>query len=185
VLKGFKDFLMRGNVVDLAVAVIIGTAFTAIVTAIAENLIKPLIAAIGGANVTGLAWTIVAGNKESTIDFAAIITAALNFLIVAAVVYFFIVMPMKKLQERRKRGEEAGPSEPTDVELLKEIRDLLRQQQGPQQGTQQGPQQGPQWPQQGMPPQDPPPQGPGPRGPGPLPPHGPLPPQGPPQRRQY
>lgn len=127
-LKGFKDFLMRGNVVDLAVAVIIGTAFTAIVTAIADKFIKPLIAAIGGANVTGLSWTIVDGNKASTIDFAAIITAAINFLIIAAVVYFLIVMPMKKIQERRKRGEEAGPAEPTDVELLTEIRDLLRQQ---------------------------------------------------------
>jgi large conductance mechanosensitive channel len=132
VFKGFKDFLMRGNVVDLAVAVIIGTAFTAIVTAIADSFIKPLIASIGGTNVTGLSWTIVSGNKDSTIDFAAIITAAINFLIVAAVVYFLIVMPMKKIQERRKRGEEAGPSEPSDVEVLIEIRDLLRQQQGNQ-----------------------------------------------------
>ena len=159
--KGFKDFLMRGNVVDLAVAVIIGTAFTSIVTALANNLIKPLIAAIGGANVSGLSWTIVAGNKDSKVDFAAIITAAINFLIVATVVYFFIVLPIKHIQERRKRGEEAGPAEPTDVELLIEIRDLLRQQQGPQRP-----------PQQGMPPQ------------GPLPPQG-MPPQGPPQRRPY
>ncbi len=168
-IKGFKDFLMRGNVVDLAVAVIIGTAFTAIVTAIANNLIKPLIAAIGGANVTGLAWTIIAGNKESKVDFAAIITAVINFLIVAAVVYFVIVMPLKKIQERRKRGEEPGPAEPTDVELLIEIRDLLRQQQGPQRGM--PPQGG-----QGMPPQG------GPGGPG-LPPHGG--PQQPPPRRPY
>ena len=147
--KGFKDFLMRGNVVDLAVAVIIGTAFTAIVTAIADSFIKPLIAAIGGANVTGLAWTIVGGNKESTVDFAAIITAMINFLIVAAVVYFMIVLPMKKIQDRRKRGEEPGPSEPTDVELLTEIRDLLRQQQTFQQQ--------PPRPQQPPPPQQQPP----------------------------
>jgi large conductance mechanosensitive channel len=136
VFKGFKDFLMRGNVVDLAVAVIIGTAFTAIVTAIANNFIKPLIAAIGGANVTGLSWTLVDGNRESTIDFAAIITAVINFLIVAAVVYFVIVLPMKKIQDRRKRGEEAGPSEPTNVEVLMEIRDLLSQQQSQQPGQQ-------------------------------------------------
>jgi large conductance mechanosensitive channel len=160
VLKGFKDFLMRGNVVDLAVAVIIGTAFTAIVTAIATNLIKPLIAAIGGANVTGLSWQIVANNPDSNMDFAAIITAILNFLIVAGVVYFLIVLPMKKVQERRKRGEEAGPSEPTDVELLIEIRDLLRQQ--GQQG-QQVPQMQPT--QQMQRPQGPPPQGPPPRRP--------------------
>lgn len=145
--KGFKDFLMRGNVVDLAVAVIIGTAFTAIVTAIADSFIKPLIAAIGGANVTGLSWTIVGGNRESTVDFAAIITAIINFTIVAAVVYFLIVLPMKKIQERRQRGEEPGPSDPTDVELLIEIRDLLRQQQNNQQQTYQ---------QQPPPPQQPP-----------------------------
>jgi len=151
-LKGFKDFLMRGNVVDLAVAVIIGTAFTAIVTAIATNLIKPLIAAIGGANVTGLSWVIVAGNPDSTMDFAAIITAVINFLIVAAVVYFLIVMPMKKIQDRRKRGEEAGPAEPTDVELLIEIRDLLRQQ---AQAGQMQPTQQMQRPQQPPPPQQP------------------------------
>jgi large conductance mechanosensitive channel len=131
VLKGFKDFLMRGNVIDLAVAVVIGTAFTAIVTSITEHLIQPLVAAIGGTNVTGLAWTIVAGNDKSTIDFAAIITAILNFMIIAAVVYFMLVFPLKKLQERRKRGEEPGPAEPTDIELLTEIRDLLRQQQQP------------------------------------------------------
>jgi large conductance mechanosensitive channel len=138
VLKGFKEFLMRGNVVDLAVAVIIGTAFTAIVTSIADSFIRPLIAAVGGGNVTGLAWTIVPDNPKSTIDFAAILTAIINFLIVAAVVYFLIVLPMKKLQERRQRGEEPPPAEPTDVELLTEIRDLLRQQQGPQPTQQQG-----------------------------------------------
>ncbi|MBB4911151.1 large conductance mechanosensitive channel [Actinophytocola algeriensis] len=181
-LKGFKDFLMRGNVMDLAVAVIIGTAFTAIVTAIANNFIKPLIAAIGGANVSGLSWNIVTGNPESTVDFAAIITAVINFLIVAAVVYFLIVMPMKKIQDRRRRGEEAGPSEPTDVELLTEIRDLLsQQQQRVPMGVQQPPMppQGPQHPfppQGGMPPQGPPPQGPPPQGP---PPQGPPPPQRP------
>ena len=135
-LKGFKEFLMRGNVVELAVAVIIGTAFTAIVTAIADNFIRPLIAAFGGGKVTGLSWQI--NNKESTIDFAAILTAILNFLIVAAVVYFLIVLPLKKLEERRKRGEEPPPEKPSDVDLLTEIRDLLRQQQGPQPTQQQG-----------------------------------------------
>jgi large conductance mechanosensitive channel len=163
VLKGFKEFLMRGNVVELAVAVIIGTAFTAIVTAIADSFIRPLIAAIGGGNVTGLAWTIVPDNPKSTIDFAAILTAVINFLIVAAVVYFLIVMPLKKLEERRKRGEEPPPEKPTDVDLLTEIRDLLlRQQQGPQPTQQQGyppqnrQQQQPQRPQQPPPPQQPP-----------------------------
>ena len=127
-LKGFKDFLMRGNVIDLAVAVIIGTAFTAIVTAIADYFINPLIAAIGGANVNGLGFRLVGSNPKTLIDIGAIITAAINFLIIAAIVYFVIVMPMKKIQERRRRGEEPGPAVPTDVELLAEIRDLLRDQ---------------------------------------------------------
>ena len=157
-IKGFKDFLMRGNVVDLAVAVIIGTAFTAIVTAIANSFIKPMIAAFGGAEVTGLSWTIVAGNPASRMDFAAILTAIINFLIIAAVVYFAIVLPMKKIQDRRKRGEEPGPAEPTEVELLTEIRDLLRDQQvqvGQQQAYQQQNYQQNQPPRGQQPPQQP------------------------------
>jgi large conductance mechanosensitive channel len=132
VIKGFKDFLMRGNVIDLAVAVVIGAAFTSIVTAFTTNLINPIIALFGGGNVHGLAVQL-GGTDKTVIDFGAIITAGINFLIVAAIVYFIFVMPMNKLKERRKRGQEAGPSEPTDVELLKEIRDLLaaqRQSQG-------------------------------------------------------
>ena len=126
-IKGFKDFLMRGNVIDLAVAVVIGAAFTAIVTAFTTNLINPIIALFGGNNVNGLAVQL--GKSDKTIiDFGAIITAVINFLIVAAIVYFIFVLPMTKLKERRKRGQEPGPAEPTDVELLKEIRDLLASQ---------------------------------------------------------
>jgi large conductance mechanosensitive channel len=134
VLKGFKDFLMRGNVVDLAVAVVIGTAFTAIVTAFTNGLIKPLINAIGGTEAAkGLGFNVLASNDSTFLDFGGVINAAINFVLVAAVVYFIIVLPMKRIQNRRKRGQESGPSEPTDVELLTEIRDLLRQQRG--QGT--------------------------------------------------
>ena len=127
-LKGFKDFIMRGNVIELAVAVVIGTAFTAVVTSVVNGVLNPIIASIGGSNVTGLSWTIVEGNTKSTLDFAAVLTAIINFILIAAVVYFVLVMPMKKIQERRKRGEEAGPSEPTQVEVLMEIRELLRDQ---------------------------------------------------------
>ncbi|WP_432847867.1 large-conductance mechanosensitive channel protein MscL [Amycolatopsis sp. CA-161197] len=128
-LKGFKDFLMRGNVVDLAVAVVIGAAFTAIVTAFTTGLIKPLINAIGGSNAAqGLGFYIFESNKGTFLDFGSVINAAINFVIVAAIVYFLFVLPVKHLQERRKRGQEPGPAEPTDVELLKEIRDLLREQ---------------------------------------------------------
>jgi large conductance mechanosensitive channel len=129
-LKGFKDFLMRGNVVDLAVAVVIGAAFTTIVTAFTNGLIKPLISAIGGSDAAkGLGFNVLSANDATFLDFGSVINAAINFVIVAAIVYFVIVLPMKHVQERRKRGEEAGPAEPTDVELLTEIRDLLRAQQ--------------------------------------------------------
>jgi large conductance mechanosensitive channel len=130
VLKGFKDFIMRGNVLDLAVAVVIGTAFTAVVTSVVTYLINPLVAVFGGHNINGLAITLVKGNPKTTMQFDTVITAVINFFVVAAVVYFAIVLPVKKIQERRRRGEEAGPSEPTDVELLIEIRDLLREQRG-------------------------------------------------------
>ncbi|SES10040.1 large-conductance mechanosensitive channel protein MscL [Actinokineospora terrae] len=128
--KGFKDFLMRGNVIDLSVAVIIGAAFTTIVTSFTDGLIKPLINSAGGTKAAeGLGFRIIGSNPTTFLDFGAVINAAINFLIVAAIVYFVIVLPVKHIQERRKRGEEPGPAEPTDVELLTEIRDLLRQQQ--------------------------------------------------------
>nr|WP_225954564.1 large conductance mechanosensitive channel protein MscL [Kibdelosporangium phytohabitans] len=133
-MKGFKDFIMRGNVLELAVAVVMGTAFTAVVTAVVNGVLNPLIASIGGSNVSGLSWTIIDGNAKSTLDFAVVITAIINFVLIAAVVYFALVMPMKKIQERRKRGVEPGPSEPTQVEVLMEIRDLLQTRQGSQQG---------------------------------------------------
>lgn len=128
-LKGFKDFLMRGNVIDLAVAVVIGAAFTSIVSAFTGNIINPIIAALGGGNVNGLAVKLVESNPKTVVDFGALITAGINFVIVAAVVYFVFVLPMNTIKELRKKGIEAGPSEPTDVELLKEIRDLLAAQQ--------------------------------------------------------
>lgn len=127
--QGFKEFIMRGNVIDLAVAVVIGGAFTAIVTAFSDNLINPLIAALGGSDVSGLGFHILADNPATFLDFGAVITAAINFLLIAAVVYFVIVAPMNKLNElmAAKRGipqDEEDPA-PTDVELLTEIRDLL------------------------------------------------------------
>ena len=127
-IKGFKDFLMRGNVIDLAVAVVIGAAFTAVVTSFTNNLINPLIAAFGGGNVNGLGFQLVSGNPKTVIDLGAVLTAIINFLIVAAVVYFLVVTPMNLLAERRKRGEEPEPKAPAeDIVLLQEIRDLLRQ----------------------------------------------------------
>jgi large conductance mechanosensitive channel len=128
VIQGFKNFIMRGNVVDLAVAVVIGAAFTTVVTSFTNNIINPLIASFGGTNVNGLAWQIIGRNSKTVMDFGAVLTAIINFVIVAAVVYFLVVTPMNLLAERRKRGEEPEPKAPAeDIVLLQEIRDLLRQ----------------------------------------------------------
>jgi large conductance mechanosensitive channel len=126
-IKGFKEFLMRGNVLDLAVAVVIGTAFAKVVEAVVSSFVNPLVNVLGGGNVKGLSWTIISSNPKTTIDFAAIINAAIVFFLTAVVVYFVLVVPMQKLQERRKRGEEPEPQALTlDQELLTDIRDALR-----------------------------------------------------------
>ncbi|GAA4338591.1 large conductance mechanosensitive channel protein MscL [Klenkia terrae] len=125
-LKGFKDFLLRGNIVDLAVAVVIGTAFTALVAAFTASFLTPLIALVSGGGGTGGSFTV---NGE-TFTYGEFIGAVITFVLTAAVVYFVVVVPMKKIMERRQRGEEAGPAAPTQVELLVEIRDLLVAQQG-------------------------------------------------------
>lgn len=130
-LQGFKDFILRGNVIELAVAVVIGGAFTAIVTAFSDNLINPLLAAVGGADMGGLGFFLRQGNEATFMDFGAVITAAINFLIIAAVVYFVLVAPMNKLSEMQaaRKGvqeEEEAPAS-IEAELLTEIRDLMRQ----------------------------------------------------------
>lgn len=107
-LKGFKGFLLRGNVVDLAVAVIIGGAFGAVVTALVKDLLTPLIAAIvGQPDFSAIQFT-VNGSKFLVGDF---INAGVAFVLVAAAVYFFVVAPMNMIMERRKRGE--VPADPT------------------------------------------------------------------------
>jgi large conductance mechanosensitive channel len=136
-LQGFKDFIMRGNVVDLAVAVVIGAAFATVVTAFTKGIIQPLIASLGSHKPgDGLGYRIKSDNPATFVDLGTLITAAVNFVIVAAVIYFLIVLPMTTLMERRRRGEEPAPSAPAeDILLLQEIRDLLRDRpmaQGPQ-----------------------------------------------------
>ncbi len=134
-IKGFKDFIARGNVIDLAVAVVIGAAFGAVVTSLVDNVINPIIAAVAGepdmSNV--LVWTLHDPGPGSTeeptvLALGAFLTAVLNFLIVAAAIYFVIVLPLNKLAARRKKDEPA-PDEvasPTEIMLLTEIRDELR-----------------------------------------------------------
>ena len=124
-LKGFKEFIMRGNVVDLAVAVVIGAAFTKIVDGLVKGLITPLIAAVfGKTDLTGVGnFTI----NDAQFSIGLVLDSALGFLFVAAAVYFFIVMPLNKLAERRKCGQEPEPDPLTiEQELLTEIRDLFR-----------------------------------------------------------
>ena len=103
-MKGFRDFLSRGNVIDLAVAVVIGTAFTAVVTAVVADLITPLIAAIvGKPSFASLKFTV----NHSTFLYGAFFNALLTFLIVAAVVYYLIVAPMAKVNARFHKNVEA------------------------------------------------------------------------------
>ncbi|WP_328293887.1 large conductance mechanosensitive channel protein MscL [Kineococcus sp. NBC_00420] len=129
IVNGFKDFILRGNVIDLAVAVVIGAAFSGIIKSIVDNLITPLIAAIGGAPDTSQLWIVELNNAE--FRFGAIIAAIINFVVIAAAVYFVIVLPVNKLLALRKRGEVAEPKAPSeDVLLLTEIRDLLARQTG-------------------------------------------------------
>ncbi len=128
VIKGFRDFILRGNVVELAVAVVIGGAFTALVAVFGEAIINPLIAVFGGPDATGWGFQILAGNDATFVDIGAVVTAAITFVITAAVVYFLVVAPMNAYQARvkAKLDVEPEPEEiPADVELLKEIRDLL------------------------------------------------------------
>ena len=124
-IKGFKDFLLRGNVVDLAVAVVIGIAFGAVIKAFSSGIIGGILGAIGGSpNFDGAGFTV----NKSLINIGGVVTELINFTIVAAAVYFLVVVPVNKLNERRKRGEEPALEAPSeDIVLLQEIRDLLRQ----------------------------------------------------------
>ena len=130
-IKGFKEFILRGNVIDLAVAVVIGAAFTVIVNAIVAGLINPLIALIFQADsLDSVVWTVtcLTGNEVS-FAFGAILGAIINFLAVAVVVYFVFVYPMNRVKERAaaKAGivEEEASELPTEQELLLQIRDLI------------------------------------------------------------
>jgi large conductance mechanosensitive channel len=122
-LKGFKDFILRGNVVDLAVGIVIGAAFTAVVTAFTKAFLEPVIRLMsGGKGVQAGAFRV----RGIAFDWASFLNACITFVITAAALYFLVVYPLNKLAERRARGEEppsAAPSE--EIKLLTEIRDAL------------------------------------------------------------
>lgn len=122
-LKGFREFVMRGNVIDLAVAVVIGAAFAALVKAIVDGLVQPIVNKIVGGTGDMVGIVTIAGIE---FNLGLVITAAITFLVTALVVYFVFVAPMNHLKEARaaKLGE-TEEDVPADIALLKEIRDLL------------------------------------------------------------
>ncbi len=126
--QGFKDFLMRGNIVDLAVAVVIGSAFAAVVSTVVTSLIEPILATVGSGQSEGLQFALRSGNDATIVDISAIINAVIVFVITAAVVYFVFVVPSNKFAARQAREEEPEPEAVSpDVQVLREIRDMLRE----------------------------------------------------------
>lgn len=124
-LKGFKDFIMKGNVIDLAVAVIIGAAFSQVVNALVDTVLMPLISGlVGSQNYDSFFVVELNGNA---IQFGVLLTQVINFLLVAAAVYFVVVVPMNKMIERRNKrlGIEAEEEIDEQAVLLTEIRDAL------------------------------------------------------------
>ena len=117
-MKGFKAFLLRGNLVDLAVAVVIGLAFAALITALVKDLVTPLIAAIGGKpDFSGLYFTI----NSSKFLFGDFVNAVVGFLIIAAVIYFLVVLPYQAFIERSRKEPPADPTTKKCTECLSEI----------------------------------------------------------------
>jgi large conductance mechanosensitive channel len=125
-LKGFKDFLARGNIIDLSVAVVIGTAFTALVTAFTKSVIEPLISRIGAGGDADYGILRINIGGGQAIDLNVLLSAIINFVLVAAVVYFLIVLPYKKLRERGQVEQ----AQDTELSLLTEIRNLLAETNG-------------------------------------------------------
>src|SRR3954449_10114511 len=125
-LKGFKDFLARGNIVDLSVAVVIGTAFTALVTKFTDSIIQPLISRIGAGRDADYGILRIGIGGGQGIDLNILLSAAINFILVAAVVYFLVVLPYNRL---RKKGE-VEQAQDTELSLLTEIRNILAETNG-------------------------------------------------------
>lgn len=123
-IKGFKEFVFRGNVIDLAVAVVVGAAFAALIDSFTNALIKPIVGIFLGGGVD--AGTIVI--RDQVIDFTVMINAIITFVITLTVIYFIFVVPMNKYRARMGKGQ--VDTRTKDQVLLEEIRDLLKAQQG-------------------------------------------------------
>jgi len=137
-LKGFKQFILRGNVIDLAVAVVIGAAFTNVVNALVNSVFNPALGALFNAESLNEALPVTiptTSGGEATMYFGAVIGAVIQFLLVALVVYFAIVVPINYLSKLSFKKKEAGVVDdklapPTELELLADIRDLLAKREG-------------------------------------------------------
>ncbi|RMI35296.1 large conductance mechanosensitive channel protein MscL [Nocardia stercoris] len=125
--QGFKKFLMRGNVIDLSVAVVMGAAFTAVVSSVTKGVVEPLLAVMGGNSQYGFGIQLISGKPATFVALGPIVSAGIDFVMVAAVLYFVLILPMNSLVKRF--GGPAEAAKPTELELLAEIRDLLAAQQ--------------------------------------------------------
>ncbi|PYC88318.1 large conductance mechanosensitive channel protein MscL [Streptomyces tateyamensis] len=130
-MQGFKKFILRGNVLDLAVAFVMGAAFTAVITSLVEDLLTPLVAAIfGKQDFSALTFTI----NHSIFRYGAFINALISFVLIAAALYFFVVAPINAYNDhkRRRAGLPAADEPLTEVELLTQMRDLMAADRGGQ-----------------------------------------------------
>lgn len=135
-LADFKKFLMRGNIIDLAVAVVIGAAFSAVITSFVDDIINPIIGLVGGQDFSRLTITLQEADASDPgvyLRYGALITALIRFVLVAAAIFFVVVKPMQALAARRAAGqvpEEDTPAPSDEALLLTEIRDLLAAREG-------------------------------------------------------
>jgi large conductance mechanosensitive channel len=124
-IKGFRDFLMRGNVIDLAVGIAIGVAFTTLVGAFGTYFVNPIVAVAGGDSARGFGFEIT--NEATFVNIGALINALIVFVVTMAVIYVAVVVPVQKLQALRRGGAAEEPeATPEDIALLREIRDALQ-----------------------------------------------------------
>jgi large conductance mechanosensitive channel len=120
-VKEFREFLLRGNVVDLAVAVVIGAAFSQVVNSLVADIITPLLGLLGVPDFS--TWTIMVGDAE--LKPGLFLNALISFVVVALAIFFIVVKPMNAAMKRYRKEEEAAPAGPTEIELLTQIRDEL------------------------------------------------------------
>lgn len=121
-LKDFKAFILRGNVVDLAVAVVIGAAFGAVVTSFVKNLLTPLISIPGKSTFSNLIFTV----HRSVFSYGAFLNSLVSFVLIAAAIFFFVIKPINVLAARRKKGQEAEPGTRDCPECMSEIPERAR-----------------------------------------------------------